>query len=60
MGVIFSCLIEISLSFQLKGLTIIFAGQENPFIIFRRKEIPKEIYIYIKTNKNNPHKFAEI
>ena len=24
---------------QLKGLAMIFAGQENPFIIFRSKEI---------------------
>ena len=30
----------------LKGLTMIFAGQENQFIIFRSKEI----YIYFKTN----------
>ena len=40
----------------LKGLDIIFAGQENTFIIFRSKEI----YIYFKTNKKIPHKFAEI
>ena len=34
---------------------MIFAGQENPFIIFRRKEI------YIFQNKQqNPDKFAEI
>ena len=25
--------------FALKGLAMIFAGQENPFIIFRSKEI---------------------
>ena len=31
---------------HLKGLTMIFAGQENPLIIFRSKEI----YIYFKTN----------
>ena len=30
----------------LKGLAMIFPGQENPFIIFRSKEI----YIYFKTN----------
>ena len=41
---------------KLEGLAIIFAGQENPFIIFRSKEI----YIYFKTNQKNPHKFAEI
>ena len=35
---------------------MIFAGQKNPFIIFRSKEI----YIYFKTNNKNPHKFAEI
>ena len=40
----------------LKGLAMIFAGQENPFIIFRSKEI----YIYFKTNSKIPHKFAEI
>ena len=33
--------------FVLKGLAIVFAGQKNPFIIFRSKEI----YIYFKTNK---------
>ena len=32
--------------FPFKGLALIFAGQENPFIIFRSKEI----YIYFKTN----------
>ena len=31
---------------NLKGLAMIFAGQENPFIIFRSKEIN----IYFKTN----------
>ena len=31
---------------DLKGLAMIFPGQENPFIIFRSKEI----YIYSKTN----------
>ena len=35
---------------NLKGLTTIFAGQENPFIIFRSKEI----YIYFKTNIKIP------
>ena len=34
----------------LKGLTMIFAGQENPFFIFRSKEI----YIYFKTNIKIP------
>ena len=34
----------------LKGLAMIFAGQENPFIIFRSKEI----YIYFKTNNKIP------
>ena len=34
----------------LKGLTMIFAGQENPFIIFRSKEI----YMYFKTNIKIP------
>ena len=34
----------------LKGLAMIFAGQENPFIIF----ISKEIYIYFKTNNKIP------
>ena len=41
---------------KLKGLAMIFAGQENPFIIFRSKEI----YIYLKTNNKIPHKFVEI
>ena len=40
----------------LKGLAMIFAGQENPFIIFRSKEIN----MYFKKQKKNPHKFAEI
>ena len=34
----------------LKGLAMIFAGQENPLIIFRSKEI----YIYFKTNNKIP------
>ena len=34
----------------LKGLTMIFASQENPFIIFRSKEI----YICFKTNNKIP------
>ena len=34
----------------LKGLAMIFAGQENPLIIFRSKEI----YIYFKTNIKIP------
>ena len=34
----------------LKGLAMIFAGQETPFIIFRSKEI----YIYFKTNNKIP------
>ena len=34
----------------LKGLAMIFTGQENPFIIFRSKEI----YIYFKTNNKIP------
>ena len=34
----------------LKGLAMIFAGQENPFIIFRSKKI----YIYFKTNNKMP------
>ena len=34
----------------LKGLAMIFAGQENLFIIFRSKEI----YIYFKTNNKTP------
>ena len=34
----------------LKGLAMIFPGQENPFIIFRSKEI----YIYSKTNNKIP------
>ena len=32
------------------GLTMIFAGQKNPFIIFRSKEM----YIYFKTNNKIP------
>ena len=41
---------------SLKGLTMIFTGQENPFIIFRSKE-----NIHMFQNKyQNPHKFAEI
>ena len=43
-------------SSTLKGLTMIFAGQENPYIIFRSKEI----YIYFKRSNKYPHKFAEI
>ena len=35
---------------NLKGLAIIFAGQENTFVIFTSKEI----YIYFKTNKKSP------
>ena len=35
---------------NLKGPAMIFAGQENPFIIFRSKEI----YIYFKTNNKIP------
>ena len=35
---------------SLKGMTMIFAGQEIPFIIFRSNEI----YIYFKTNKKIP------
>ena len=35
---------------KLKGLAMIFAGQENPLIIFRSKEI----YIYFKTNIKIP------
>ena len=34
----------------LKGLAMIFDGQENPFIIFRSKEI----YIFFKTNNKIP------
>ena len=34
----------------LKGLAMIFAGKENPFIIFRSKEI----YICSKTNNKIP------
>ena len=34
----------------LKGLAMIFAGQENPYIIFRSKEI----YIYFKRNNKLP------
>ena len=37
-------------SYYLKGLAMIFPGQENPFIIFRSKEI----YIYSKTNNEIP------
>ena len=35
---------------DLKGLAMIFAGQENPYIIFRSKEI----YIYFKRNNKIP------
>ena len=35
---------------------MIFAGQENPFIIFRRKEI----YIYFKTNIKIPINLLKI
>ena len=35
---------------KLKGLAMIFAGQENPYIIFRSKEI----YIYFKRNSKIP------
>ena len=35
---------------DLKGLSMIFPGQENPFIIFRSKEI----YIYPKINNKIP------
>ena len=48
---------EVSKHFQgpfrplvLKGLAMIFAGHENPLIIFRSKEI----YIYFKTNNKIP------
>ena len=34
----------------LKGLAMIFAGQENPFIIFKSKDI----YIYFKKNNEIP------
>ena len=34
----------------LKGLAMIFAGQENPIIILKSKEI----YIYFKTNNKIP------
>ena len=37
---------------ELKGLAMIFDGQENPFIIFRSKEI----YI-IQNKEQSPHKF---
>ena len=40
----------------LKGLATIFAGQENPLIIFRSKEI----YIYFKTNNNIPINFLKL
>ena len=40
---------------NLKGLAMIFAGQENQFIILQ-----KQGYIYIYLKKKNPHKFAEI
>ena len=39
----------------LKGLTTIFAGQENPFIIFWSKEI----YMYYKTNNKIPINLVE-
>ena len=39
-----------------KGLAMIFADQETPFIFFRSKEIN----IYFKTKTKNFHKFAEI
>ena len=35
---------------NLKGLAMIFPGQENPFIIFRNNEI----YMYSKTNNKIP------
>ena len=35
---------------RLKGLAMSFAGQENPFIIFRSKDI----HIYFKTNNKIP------
>ena len=41
---------------MLKGLAMIFAGLENPFIIFRSQE-----NIHLFQNKyQNPHKFANI
>ena len=39
-----------NLGMGLKGLAMIFAGLENPFIIFRSKDI----YIYFKTNNKIP------
>ena len=39
----------------LKGLAMIFARLENPFIIFRSKKI----YIYLNKYQN-PHKFTDI
>ena len=47
---IFSRIIQYCFSFCLNGLAMIFACQENPFIIFRSKEI----YIYFKTNNKIP------
>ena len=40
---------------ELKGLAMIFAGQENPYIIFRSKEI----YIYFKRNNKIPIKLLK-
>ena len=38
------------LKLYLKGLAMIFAGQENPFIIFRSKKI----YIYVRKHNKIP------
>ena len=51
--IVMPCFLMISFSLHwcfLKGLTMIFAGQENSFIIFRSKEI----HIYFKTNIKIP------
>ena len=42
--------LRMNLPCELKGLAMIFAGQENTFIIFRSKEIN----IYFKTNNKVP------
>ena len=45
------CLVGVKICcLSLQGLAMIFAGQENQFIIFRSKDI----YIYFKTNNKIP------
>ena len=50
LGPIYSCYEKHIVFYYLKGLAMIFTDQENPFIIFRSKEIN----IHFKTNTKIP------